>query len=59
MSLSPIQLLAQSLKKVHDPRSQHGISHGFHSLLLITLPGLLATLSTIAQIERRAKLHFP
>lgn len=58
MSVSPIQLLAQSLRKVHDPRSSHGISHGFHSTLLITLLGLLANLSTIAQIERWAKLHF-
>jgi len=51
------ELFAQFLKKVPDPRGKHGKSHRFPTILAITLLGLLANLSTLAEIERWAKSH--
>ncbi|GHV66015.1 hypothetical protein AGMMS49587_20610 [Spirochaetia bacterium] len=56
---SLLEMFVQSLKHVHDPRSQHGVSQPFRTVLTITLLGLLANLSTLAEIERWTKLHLP
>jgi len=47
----------QCLKKVPDPRSKRGKSHPFPTILAIVLLGLLANISTLAEIERWAKIH--
>ena len=46
------KLFVQCLKKVPDPRSQRGKSHPFPTILAIVLLGLLANISTLAEIER-------
>jgi hypothetical protein len=49
------EIFVQFLKKVPDPRGKHGKSHLFPTILAIVLLGLLANLSTLAEIERWAK----
>ncbi|MDR0521788.1 MAG: transposase family protein [Planctomycetaceae bacterium] len=38
--------LLQCLHSVPDPRSKHGVSHPFHTVIAIVIPGLLAGIST-------------
>ena len=52
-----LEIFVQRLKKVPDPRSKQGISQPFQTALAIVFLGLLANLSTIAEIERWAKIH--
>ena len=54
-----LSLFAQSLKKVPDPRSKQGTSHPCSTLLAVVLLGLLAKVSTPAEIARWTKRHFP
>jgi len=54
-----LQVFVQCLKKVPDPRSRRGQSHRFLSIPAIVLLGLLANLSTLAEIERWAKKQHP
>ena len=63
MSTSPsapdaLALFAQCLKKVPDPRSKQGTSHPCSTLLAVVLLGLLAKVSTPAEIARWTKRHF-
>jgi hypothetical protein len=53
-----LTLFAQCLKKVPDPRSKQGISHPCSTLLAVVLLGLLAKVSTPAEIARWTKRHF-
>jgi hypothetical protein len=50
-----LKIFVQCLRKVPDPRSKRGQSHRFLTILAIVLLGLLANLSTLAEIERWAK----
>jgi hypothetical protein len=52
-----LEIFVQCLKKVPDPRTKRGKSHPFPTILAIVLPGLLGNLSTLAEIERWAKIH--
>ena len=63
MSPSPcapdaLTLFAQCLKTVPDPRSKQGTSHPCSTLLAVVLLGLLAQVSTPAEIARWTKRHF-
>jgi hypothetical protein len=64
MSTSPksapdaLKLFVQCLKKVPDPRSKQGTCHPSSTILAIVLLGLLANVSTLAEIEQWTKLHF-
>jgi hypothetical protein len=49
--------LLQCLHSVPDPRSKHGVSHPFHTVITIVIPGLPAGISTIAEIKRWSALH--
>jgi hypothetical protein len=53
----PLEIFVQCLKKVPDPRSKRGVSQPFRTVLVIVFLGLLANLSTLAEIERWAKIH--
>ena len=63
MSLFPstpdaLALFAQYLNKVPDPSSKQGTSHPCSTLLAVVLLGLLAKVSTPAEIARWTKRHF-
>jgi hypothetical protein len=49
---------AECLKTVPDPRSKQGTSHPCNTLLAIVMLGLLAKVSTPAEIARWTKRHF-
>jgi len=49
----------QCLQQVPDPRSKHGTSHPFRTILALVFLGLLGNITTLAEIERWSKLHFP
>ena len=53
-----LSLFAQCLQKVPDPRSKQGTSHPCSTLLAVVLLGLLAQVSTPAEIARWTKRHF-
>jgi len=53
-----LALFAQCLHKVPDPRSKQGTSHPCSTLLAVVLLGLLAKVSTPAEIARWTKRHF-
>ena len=53
-----LPLFAQSLNTVPDPRSKQGVSHPCNTILAVVLLGLLAKVSTPAEIARWAKRHF-
>jgi len=53
-----LTLFAQCLNKVPDPRSKQGTSHPCSTLLAVVLLGLLAQVSTPAEIARWTKRHF-
>ena len=55
---APLEIFVRCLKKVPDPRSKHGTSHPFPAALAIVLLGLLANISTLAEIQRWAEIHF-
>jgi len=55
---NPLEVFVQCLKKIDDPRSKQGISHQFQTILAIVFLGLLANISTLAEIERWAKIRF-
>jgi len=55
---STLTLFVQCLKKVPDPRSKHGTSHPFRTILALVFLGLLGNVTTLAEIERWTKLHF-
>jgi len=62
MSTSPatpnsLQIFAQCLKKVPDPRSKHGKSHQFSTILALVFLGLIANVTTTAELQRWAKNH--
>jgi len=52
-----LEIFVESLKKVPDPRSKHGKSHPFPTVLALVLLGLLANISTLAEIQRWSELH--
>ena len=52
-----LDIFVQCLKKVPDPRSKQGVSQPFQTVLAVVLLGLLANLSTLAEIERWAEIH--
>jgi hypothetical protein len=54
-----LALFAHCLKKVPDPRSKQGTSHPCSTLLAVVLLGLLAKVSTPAEIARWTKRNFP
>ena len=47
-----LNLFAQALKKVPDPRSKRGQSHPFHTLLALTLLGLIANCTNPTELQR-------
>ena len=53
-----LTLFVQCIKTVPDPRSKQGVSHPCSTLLALVLLGLLANVSTLAEIARWTKLHF-
>jgi len=53
-----LALFAQCLKTVPDPRSKQGTSHPCSTLLAVVLLGLLAKVSTPAEIARWTKRNF-
>jgi hypothetical protein len=53
-----LALFAQCLKKVPDPRSKQGTSHPCSTLLAVVILGLLAKVSTPAEIARWTERHF-
>jgi hypothetical protein len=53
-----LKLFAQCLNTVPDPRSRQGVSHPCHTILAVVLLGLLAKVSTPAEIARWTKRHF-
>jgi hypothetical protein len=52
-----LELFAECLKQVPDPRSKQGVSHHFQTILALVFLGLLANITTLAEIERWSKLH--
>jgi hypothetical protein len=52
-----LEIFADSLKKVPDPRSKQGVSHQFRTILLLVFFGLLAEISDLAKIQRWAENH--
>jgi hypothetical protein len=50
--ISAAARLLQCLRRVPDPRSKHGVSHPFHTVIAIVIRGLPAGISTIAEIKR-------
>ncbi|MDR0520418.1 MAG: hypothetical protein LBH00_01045 [Planctomycetaceae bacterium] len=48
--------LLQYLRRVPDPRSKHGVSHTFHTVIAIVIPGLPAGISPIAEILKRISI---
>ena len=55
---APLEIFVQCLKKVPDPRSKQGVSQPFQTILAVVFLGLVARVSTIAEIERWAAIHF-
>ena len=55
---APLEIFVQCLKKVPDPRSKYGKSHPFSTALAIVILGLLANISTLAEIQRWTEIHF-
>jgi len=54
---NPLEIFVQCLEKIDDPRSKQGVSHQFQTILAIVFLGLLASVSTLAEIERWAKIR--
>jgi hypothetical protein len=54
-----LEIFVQCLKKVPDPRSKQGVSHPFHTALAVIFLGLLANISTLAEISFFATPSFP
>ena len=52
-------LFVQCFNQVPDPRSKHGTYHPFRTILALVFLGLLGNVTTLAEIERWTKLHFP
>ena len=52
-----LAIFVESLKKVPDPRSKRGKSHPFPTVLALVLLGLLANISSLAEIQRWSELH--
>jgi hypothetical protein len=52
-----LEIFVESLKRVPDPRSKRGKSHPFSTVLALVLLGLLANISTLAEIQRWSELH--
>ena len=59
LNSSGLTLFVQCLNQVPDPRSKHGTYHPFRTLLALVFLGLLGNVTTLAEIERWTKLHFP
>jgi len=58
-SSSALVFFAHCLKQVPDPRSKHGTSHPFRTILSLVFLGLLGNVTTLAELERWTKLYFP
>ena len=56
---SSLKHFVRCLKKVRDPRSKQGQSHPFSSILAIVVLGLIGNITTLAEIQRWAELHYP
>jgi hypothetical protein len=54
---APLEIFVQCLKKVPDPRSKQGVSQPFQTILAVVFLGLIARVSTIAEIERWVGIH--
>jgi hypothetical protein len=52
-----LQLFAQCLNKVPDPRSKQGQSYPLHTLLALTFLGLIANCTNPAELARWSKNH--
>jgi hypothetical protein len=53
-----LEIFVDCLKKVPDLRSKQGVSHPFHTALAVIFLGLLANISTLAEIQRWAEIIF-
>ena len=58
-SQNSLEIFAQVLENIPDPRSKYGKSHPFRTILAVVFLGLLANISTLAEIQRWAEIHFP
>ena len=59
LNSSGLTLFVHSLNQVPDPRLKHGTYHPFRTILALVFLGLLGNVTTLAEIERWTKLHFP
>ena len=50
--------LASAFQKIQDPRDPRGVRHDFQGMVILIFLGLLARISKIAPIQRRAKKHW-
>ncbi|MGL6195430.1 MAG: ISAs1 family transposase [Thermoguttaceae bacterium] len=57
-NLNSLEIFVDSLNKIPDPRSKYGTSHPFTAAFAVVFLGLLANLSTLAEIQRWAEIHF-
>ena len=53
-----LEIFVDCLKKVPDPRSKRGTSYPFPAVLAVIFLWLLANVSTLAEIQRWAEIHF-
>jgi len=56
---SSLSHFVRCLKKVRDPRSKQGQSHPFSAILAIVFLGLIGNITTLAEIQRWAEIHYP
>jgi hypothetical protein len=57
--ISSLSHFVRCLKKVRDPRSKQGQSHPFSTILAIVFLGLIGNITTLAEIQRWAEIHYP
>jgi len=58
-TIASLSHFVRCLKKVRDPRSQQGQSHPFSTILAIVFLGLIGNITTLAEIQRWAEIHYP
>jgi hypothetical protein len=57
--ITSLSHFVRSLKKVRDPRSKQGQSHPFSTIIAIVFLGLIGNITTLAEIQRWAGIHYP
>ena len=59
LNIASLSHFVRCLKKVRNPRSQQGQSHPFSTILAIIFLGLIGNITTLAEIQRWAEIHYP